>query len=209
MQSTGPHDGGQIGQRRDLEKVEERFDPLGTEAGYAGQIDQRGRQTLFEFFQIVKTTGRRNFGNLAGQVLANSGQVVEVASFGNDCADVARKIFNCARGIAIGANPERISSVDLKEHRVPLEAISDVSIVRRDGRPQADIGRTTIHRIRSDGGGFRDATPRCRRHKKKHLMLRRILLRVNAAAGIDPGQRSTGLANTKCCSRVSLLAIEG
>ncbi len=107
------------------------LDALWPETGKRGELRQFARQFAFELLQKIEFAARQNGGDLAREVFADAGQIVEVFALLQQRADALRQLFENARGATIGARSKRIVAFDIEQIGRFIEHGGDFGILNR------------------------------------------------------------------------------
>lgn len=76
-----------------------------------------------------------DLGNLVREIISYPRKLGEVAPFVQHVGYIARQVFNGARSVAVGSDPERIcAALDFKQDGIALEKAGDLGVVDRHGR---------------------------------------------------------------------------
>lgn len=114
-----------------VEIVIEHLDALRAEAGEMQQLRDRGRQLPMQAFQQRATAARDDFAYFRRQVVADARQGREILALVHQAADVATQFADDARGVAVGADAERIGALNFEQVGDLPENPGDVGIVGR------------------------------------------------------------------------------
>ncbi len=112
-----------------LEVVVQRLDPLRPQAGNLQQFGDRRRQFAPQAVEQAAVAGVDDFADLGGEVVADAGQPRQVLALFQQRARLLRQFAQRARGIAVGADAERIGALDFEPVGDFLEDGGDVGVV--------------------------------------------------------------------------------
>ena len=112
----------------------EKLDALRAEAREGGDLAEFARQLPLQRIQQREMSGFDDLRDLAGQVLADTGKLRQIASGREQAFDALRQAFDGARGAPIGAHAKLIFSLDFKEFCGLIEHRRDFRILHRHGQ---------------------------------------------------------------------------
>ena len=90
---------------------------------------RRGRSNFIEFRQSSRVN---HFGDLLGEIVANSRQLSKILALQQHIADFVSKAAQHARRIAVGANPEWIVVLQLENISDFVKGAGDVFVAREN-----------------------------------------------------------------------------
>jgi hypothetical protein len=113
---------------------EERPHALGTEPRHGEELRDAGGEALAQPLEQFAAAACRDLAHLAGEIRADPGELGQLAARGERRRDVQPELAHHARGVAVGAHPERVLVAQLEESGDLLEGARDVRVMNRHGR---------------------------------------------------------------------------
>jgi hypothetical protein len=115
--------------RADVELLEERLHPLGTEPLDPHQVAQLSGHPRLYLGQQRQLAGLDDGLDLGGEIVADVRQLTQVGALRDELGHGLGMAAEGAGGIAIGAHPEGVGVVELEEVREALELRGDFRVV--------------------------------------------------------------------------------
>lgn len=129
---------GEVGGRFHLQLRMQQLDPLRPEAGNPQKIEQAGRHLSSELLVQRQRPRRDDGADLPGEVLADAGELGEVARPHTDrVGERLGEVPDRARGGAIGPHAKRVGVLNLEEVRDFVEQPRNVRILHTRPAPRA------------------------------------------------------------------------
>ncbi len=116
-----------------MERMPEQLDPLWAQSGNLEQLPDRRRDLLVQAFQELALAGLDDLLDLLREVLADAGDVGQRRAALHERFDVAAQFADGARGVPVGAHPERVRALDVEQIGDLVEDRLDGSVVAGDG----------------------------------------------------------------------------
>ncbi len=119
----------QLFDRLHVEIVVQRLDPLRPQPGNFQQLGDRGRQFAAQTIQQAAMPGGDDLVDPGGEIGADAGQPGQVFPALNQYPRLLRQVAQDARGIAIGADAERIRAFDFQQVGNRFESGGNVGVM--------------------------------------------------------------------------------
>ena len=118
----------QVGDRFDAEFLPQLACPLGAESRQLHQLHQRARDLFGQVLEYRQTAFDDQLADVPRHVLPDRGKGGEVLPGRNHRPHRGGMILHGARGVAVGAHPERIGARDLQQVCHFFEASGDLDV---------------------------------------------------------------------------------
>lgn len=123
----------QVRQRPDAQRAVQRLRPLRPDAGKLQQFGEPGGHLPAQALQLYAAASGDDLRDLAGEVLADGRQGVEVFSGHQDVVHAAAQVDYRAGSVAVRAHPERIAALHLQQVGNLVEHGGDIGVGERHG----------------------------------------------------------------------------
>ena len=152
------HGAAQIVERMHLQPVVEQLDALRSQPGKRRHVANLAWKLLLERLEKLEMACLDDVGDLAREVLADAGQLREIASFGQQGPHVLRQAAHDASRAAIGPHAKRVIPLEFQEIGRLIEHSRDLGVLYRHradpspklGDPRCLIGRLALFGIDPD-----------------------------------------------------------